>query len=206
MGFVMMILNFSKDHWMVVSPVLLLLLSTLANGLIKYPLAQGLLHALMDLISATTSKDSPNTWKLPLLQRSVPPSVNHKEFRFKKPSPPVTMILLVLLLSLSWTGCCYFNGTCRSQVNKCGTDEIAKVIPNLIPLLADILMNGTGDLNQELHDLAPSLGDNGMDILRCVVSQLYGQWDAKLKSPALLAAPGMQRGHDRADAWLKAVH
>jgi uncharacterized membrane protein YqaE (UPF0057 family) len=171
--------------------MLLPLLATLATGLSNYPKEQSFVRALLDLLSFSTHKDSPDSLKLPLLMRSRPPS-STKSGVITPPLPPAAVVLflggfgkavlnIAVMLTLlgyliSLSSCCYFKGTCKAQdigqaLIDCTTQSLSQEMIDIMPAVIAVLESGSPDWAEQLA----ALEKNGEDAIICVVSKLVAQ-------------------------------
>jgi hypothetical protein len=59
-------------NWKWAAPVLVYVLTNIANGVMKHPQLETALHRIIDFLSILTHSDSPGTFKLPGMKSRAP--------------------------------------------------------------------------------------------------------------------------------------
>lgn len=228
------IIVWAQMHHVILGAICTLVIANLTTWLTKYPASQpatiGLevfkyLQNILDGLSIKPHTDAAahltlgsTRWK-PMFVRSRKPT----GLELPTTIAPQAAILIPLLIALTATvamaGCswCVFNSSCKTgTASFCVSQEVTSQSPHLLPIIAELVALGVGDLKDELANLALTIGKDGLDILKCIMQDYFGQTGTFLATinsgktavttVKWLAMPvsAIQRGHQRAGEWLKA--
>lgn len=168
-----------KANWPWLSPVVLITLASIYNGVSEYPKAKSFIQWLIDIVSLTTKKDSEGSLKLPFMPSKAPKGKPNMRTGAASAWLPV-----LLFSSMYLMGCACWKPEGRAikacvvvrQVVDCTTAEIKDIGPVVSKILGGLISGGaTVDWDMILARLEGA----GLKDAGCIIANLQNDFVSK---------------------------